>query len=167
MTDFTYSPLRPEDAAAWRSLRIEGARDFPLGFLLDADEAAAASVEHCAKIIAHGNLRGVYDAETLIGFCGYRPQSLARTRHRAEVGPFFVTATYQGRGAADVLMRGVIAEARENRLSRLELYVDTENARAIGFYARLGFTQIAMIPDGVRIDGSRRDDFLYHLDLTS
>lgn len=167
MTDLTYQPLSPEDAAAWRMLRIEGTRDFPLGFLISEEDAKAASVAHCRDIIARGALRGVYDGGTLVGFCGYRPQTLARTRHRAEIGPFYVTQPYHGSGAASVMMQGVIAEAAANGVSRLELYVDTANPRAIAFYEGLGFVRVATIADGVRIDGQSRDDFLYHLDIAS
>ena len=89
---------------------------------------------------------------TSVGFCGYRPQHLKRTRHRGEIGPFFVTRRYQGSGAAAVMMAGVIEEARANGLAQLELFVDTENSRAIAFYERFGFERIATHSDGVRIE---------------
>ncbi|MEL6889628.1 MAG: GNAT family N-acetyltransferase, partial [Pseudomonadota bacterium] len=156
--DFGYKTLTQDDAEAWRTLRIEGARDFPLGFLVTFEEAQAATVERCADILGFGALRGVFADDTLVGFCGYRPQQPMRTRHRAEIGPFFVTRAFQGTGAAQALMDGVVAEARASGLERLELYVDGENVRAEAFYARQGFERMATLYDTVRIDGVPRHD---------
>ncbi|MCV3273017.1 GNAT family N-acetyltransferase [Roseobacter sinensis] len=164
MVSFTYRTLTPDDAAAWQALRLEGVRDFPLGFLTTVEEAVA-SPERCREILRHGGLRGVLADETLVGFCGYRPQQLERTRHRCEIGPFFVTRRYQGAGAATALMRGVIDEAEGRGIAQIELFVDTENLRAIAFYERQGFQRIATFRDSVRIDGKARQDHFMTLRL--
>lgn len=159
--DFRYAALTREDADQWQSLRLEGVRDFPVGFLVTEEEAATTSVERAAEILAAGSTRGVFAMETLAGFCGFRRSQLERLRHRAELGPFFVSACFQGTGAACVLMSGVIEEARAAGVEQLELYVDTENTRAIRFYRRFGFKQAAKFIDSVRIDGrSHNDDFM-------
>ena len=62
-------------------------------------------------------------------------------------------------------MAAVIAQARQDGLAQLELYVDTENLRAISFYEGQGFTRAATLKDTVQIDGQSRDDFLYTLRL--
>jgi RimJ/RimL family protein N-acetyltransferase len=165
MPDFIYNMLTPDHAEPWQALRMEGARDFPKGFLVTPEEAAAATPEWVRARLAGQSYRGVFADDVLIGFCGYHRNPFARTRHRAEVGPFFVTARAQGSGAAQILMAGVIAQARSDGLVRLELYVDTENARAIAFYERQGFERIATHPDSVRINGQPTDDFFYILRL--
>lgn len=165
LSDFAYKAVTPRYAADWQALRLEGARHFPMGFLVTEEETKAADLDRCRAILEAGATRGVFDGETLIGFCGYRPQRLERIRHRAEIGPFFVTATYHGLGAADVLMQGVIGEARASGLAQLELFVDTENHRAISFYEKHGFRREATHYDGVRIDGQSRDDHFYTLRL--
>ena len=159
--DFCYAALTRENAEQWQSLRLEGVRDFPIGFLVTEEEAATTSVERAAGILAAGSTRGVFSRETLAGCCGFRRSQLERMRHRAELGPFFVSARFQGTGAAGVLMSGVIEEARAAGVEQLELFVDTENSRAIRFYQRFGFRQAAIFIDSVRIDGqSRNDDFM-------
>ncbi|MEP6269214.1 MAG: GNAT family N-acetyltransferase [Paracoccaceae bacterium] len=165
MENFTYKTITPDYASEWRDLRLEGVRDFPLGFLVSLEEMAAVGIDRCRDHLSHGNIRGVYDVEKLIGFCGYHPQQLKQTRHRGEIGPFFVTPKYHGSGAARALMTGVIEEARANRLEQLELFVDTENPRAITFYERFGFERIAIHKDSVRIQGSSGDDYFYTLRL--
>ncbi|MEP5761333.1 MAG: GNAT family N-acetyltransferase [Litoreibacter sp.] len=165
MEKFTYKTVTPDHAAAWRDLRIVGVRDFPLGFLITPDEAEQTSLSHCRDILKGGTIRGVYVEEQLVGFCGYRPQKLSRIRHRGEVGPFFVSQRFQGTGAAKVLMQSVMNEARNDGLAQLELFVDTENYRAIAFYERFGFAQIATYKDSLRLMGQSRDDHFYILRL--
>lgn len=165
MQHFTYSVLVPEHAELWQQLRLEGARDFPSGFLVTIEETAAASPDRCRKILGGGSIRGVFAEEKLVGFCGYRPQQLTRIRHRGEIGPFFVTRGYQGSGAAKVLMAGVIEEAKSNGLAQLELFVDTENLRAMAFYEGQGFERVATHYDSVRIDGQSRNDHFFTLRL--
>lgn len=162
---YHYRTLSSASAAAWRALRIEGAREFPLGFLVTVEETEAQGLKACEQILRFGNVRGVFDGEELVGFAGYRREGLTRTRHRAEIGPFFVTADHQGRGAALSLMRGLVEEARATGVEQLELYVDTHNARAIAFYERHGFARVGFHPDGVRIDGATRDAYFYVMKL--
>ncbi|WP_187429220.1 hypothetical protein ROLI_028850 [Roseobacter fucihabitans] len=162
---FSFTTLRSEHAAVWRALKLEGVRDFPLGFLHSEAETLATPIDGAKDILNHGAMRGVFDGETLIGFCGYRPLLPERIRHRAEIGPFFVTAAYHGKGAAQVLINGVIQEAVAAGIEYLELFVDTENDPAIRFYERQGFERTAMHPDGVRIDGVSRSDYFYRLRL--
>ena len=54
MEKFTYKSVTPDHAAAWRDLRIAGARDFPLGFLITPDEAEQASLSRCRDILKNG-----------------------------------------------------------------------------------------------------------------
>lgn len=159
----SFAKLDSEHAADWLTLKLEGVRNFPLGFLHSVAETRATSLQSAEEILHLGAMRGVFDGDRLVGFCGYRPLVPERIRHRAEIGPFYVTSAHQGRGAAQALMNGILREARSAGLEYLELFVDTENHRAIGFYERQGFERIAIHPDGVRIDGVSRNDFFYRL----
>ncbi len=163
--DFTVEILAADHGRDWKALRLEGARDFPLGFLISADEAANMTDERARNILDFGTMRGVFDRERLVGFCGYRRENFERTRHRAEIGPFFVTAEYHGTGAARHLMSAIVQEAQGDGVEQLELFVDVENHRAIRFYEKFGFQRIATHYDGVRIDGVSRDDYFYCLRL--
>ncbi|EAV41316.1 actC domain protein [Stappia aggregata IAM 12614] len=62
-------------------------------------------------------------------------------------------------------MAGVIEEAKSNGLAQLELFVDTENLRAMAFYERQGFERVATHYDSVRVDGESRNDHLFTLRL--
>ncbi|MEP5153069.1 GNAT family N-acetyltransferase [Planktotalea sp.] len=161
----TFKKLTGVNSAEWSALRLEGARDYPLGFLITEADVLGVSEDQARATLDSGVYYGVFDGETLVGFCGLRPQQLERVRHRAEIGPFFVKGSHHGTGAASRLMAGIIDEARSIGIEQLELFVDTENHRAIGFYEKQGFERIAMHPDGVRIDGVSRNDYFYILKL--
>jgi len=168
---FTARPLDAHHTTAWQALRLQGVRDFPLGFLITETEALQTTPERAAIILDAGNIWGIFDTQklekTLVGFCGYGPQKLERIKHRAEIGPFFVAAAHHGTGAATALMNAIIDSAQSTGLEQLELFVDTENHRAIRFYERMGFERIATHPNGVKIDGKPHDDHFYILSLTS
>ena len=165
MTDFSYKTLSGEHAEAWHTLRVDGARCFPLAFLRTAEEMAAMTIDQCRKMLAAGQMYGVFDGEKLIGFCGFRPERLEQTRHRAEVGPLYVSPDYHGTGAADSLMTNIIDQARELGLAQVELYVNADNPRACGFYEKHGFTTVAKLFDFARVDDVPQHDLLMVLRL--
>lgn len=165
MPKFTYGKLTQAHAQAWQDMRIEGAREFPTGFLATLEEIAETSIERCCDILRQGEMRGAFFNKKLRGFCGYRPHQLMRTQHRAEIGPFFVTRHCHGTGVAQALMAGVIDEARSAGIARLELFVDTENSRALSFFEAQGFERVATHYDTTRIDGQSRDDVFMTLHL--
>lgn len=164
---FNILKLESQHASEWIRLRLEGARDFPLGFLISEKEAQKITIERAQEILGYGGMFGIFNEETLIGFCGLRQEYFERTRHRAEIGPFFVTSVYHGSGAAKALMQEVINQAIHWKVEQLELFVDTENFQAIRFYEKFGFDKIATHPDGVRIDGVSRNDHFYCLKLST
>jgi ribosomal protein S18 acetylase RimI-like enzyme len=133
---FTFRKLTSDHAIEWQTLKLEGVEDFPLGFLITPEEALKTTKDRARTHLNFGTTRGVFYHNTLVGFCGYRPELFERTRHRAQIGPFFVRPKYQGTGAAQCLMSGVIQEARAAKIAQLELFVDTENYRAIRFYEK-------------------------------
>ncbi len=163
--DARYLKLTAAHAEAYSHLRLEGTRLFPLGFLVTPEEVEALSLEGTKQRLEAGHMRGVVAGGVVLGFCGYRPGTLTRTRHSAEIGPVYVTPDAQGTGAADVMMSGVIDEAREDGVSLLTLFVDTENHRALSFYKRFGFEIEATHRGTVTIDGVSRDDYYCVLSL--
>ncbi|MBY5934183.1 GNAT family N-acetyltransferase [Tateyamaria omphalii] len=160
---FTYRTLMGANAPAWLDLRQEGARVAPDGFLVTLEEVLEMDTDRAQQVLDFGGLRGVFEGDRLVGFCGYRPQRLQRIRHRAELGPFYVTPSRQGSGAAQVMMQGVVDEARAGGVAQIELTVAPGNARAIAFYERQGFRKYGVRPDAIREGGVSEDELLYLL----
>ncbi len=158
-TMYTYRPLTADDASCWKELYTIGAQDFPLGFLMTPAEVDDLSLEKCRSVLDAGGMRGVFSHDALVGFCGFRRFMPSRVRHRGEIGPFFVKREFQGAGAAQALMAGVLAEAKDAGIKQLELGVAQQNHRAIAFYERRGFKRYGEHPDAVRDDGGEAAAF--------
>lgn len=149
-------PLSDADSAAFMARFREGARDFPDGFLPSSDEVARYTWD---QVKPHFQMIfGAFDGSDLIGFCGYNRLDFERQRHRAEIGPFFVAPVHHGTGIASAIMDAIVAHARHAKVARLELYVESQNARALAFYQKHGFTIQATVKDAVRIGGISQDD---------
>lgn len=163
--NFAFHALDSTHVKPWMALRMEGVRDFPLAFFWTEQEAQVMTEQEASAFLESSVMRGVFLEGTLVGFCGVRGFHRARTKHRRVLGPFFVTAALQGQGAAQCLMGGVIAEARVAGITQLELYVDTQNARAIRFYESYGFERCGLHPNEMQIDGVPYDSYFYRLTL--
>ncbi len=153
--------LTADDASQFKALRLEGAQLFPAAFLLSATEAEAADVAHLRDVLDAGSLWGLFDGDQMAGFAGLRQEHWSRAKHRAHVGPFYVSRSHQGRGAADLMLETLTAEAKRLGISQLELYVAVDNSRAIAFYARHGFVKEGRIPAAILLDGKPQDDFFF------
>jgi putative acetyltransferase len=75
-----------------------------------------------------------------------------------------IAPAHQGLGAGRALMQALIAHARAIGLHRLELYVRTDNPRAIALYRSLGFEHEGTRRHFVKLaDGTHVDDYVMAL----
>ncbi|WP_134012228.1 GNAT family N-acetyltransferase [Litoreibacter halocynthiae] len=152
--------LTSADAEAFQALHIEGVTNYPTAFLRSLDEVRDTSPDEVARILDSGKIMGAFAGETLIGLAGLAQNGFASARHRAMIGPFYVSTASQGQGAAQALMDALAEKARQMGVLQLELYVWAKNPRAQRFYIRNGFEQVGRIPRSVIIDGEECDDLL-------
>lgn len=103
------------------ALRLEGIRLFPGAFLPTEDEALAAPANALRDWTTSGSAFGVEQGGRLIGLAGMRRMGGAQTRHRLQIGPFYVTPDRHGSGAADKLMDHLAETGRSAGASQLEL----------------------------------------------
>jgi len=71
---FTFRKLTSDHAIECQTLKLEGLEDFPLGFLITLEEALKTIDKRNRTILNHRATRGVFYHNTLVGFCGYRPE---------------------------------------------------------------------------------------------
>jgi ribosomal protein S18 acetylase RimI-like enzyme len=67
-----------------------------------------------------------------------------RASHVAELGMLAVHPDWQGRGLAREMVAAALENLKAAGVIRAQLLVEPENARAIAFYARMGFHQEAV-----------------------
>ncbi|APX10320.1 GNAT family N-acetyltransferase [Tateyamaria omphalii] len=166
MTDPVVRRLTGADAAEWRALRLEALATYPQAFLTTHDEAAAVPMDTIAERLQTGHSYGVFVGSALVGIGSLIPQTKAQTRHRAELGAFFVQPGAQGSGAAMALLDGIAASAADLGIRQMELFVAASNARAIAFYTRAGFVEVGRIPNATLSDGVAETDLILLRDLS-
>lgn len=152
--------LTAADLGGFKALRLEGIRSYPEAFLLTEAEALSAPDAALARWLESGAAHGVFEEERLIGFAGLALRMQDGLRHRAAVGPFYVTPSAQGTGAAQALMEHLTRMARAQGARQLELWVWEGNARARVFYAAQGFAKTGRLPRAVIRGGLATDDLL-------
>ncbi len=62
-----------------------------------------------------------------------------RLKHLAYIGAFGIKQQYQSKGYGKKMMQELIRDLSVDGVRRIELRVEADNERAIGFYKKLGF----------------------------
>ncbi|NVO24213.1 GNAT family N-acetyltransferase [Donghicola mangrovi] len=157
--------LEVAEAQALFDLWLEGLEAFPFAFLRSADEGRALDPSRFEPGLAAGQFWGAFDQGELVGYACLQGFTLARQKHLADFGPFYVRSTMQGRGFGRALCQAMIDHARQKGFLQLELTVWSENHAAIRLYESLGFRRFGCRPRSVIIDGQPCDDLLMALML--
>ncbi|MBY5935345.1 GNAT family N-acetyltransferase [Tateyamaria omphalii] len=166
MTEPSVRRLTGADAADWQRLRLEALSTYPEAFLTTHDEAAAVPLDTVAERLDTGHSFGVFQDAALVGIGSLIPLAKAQTKHRAEIGAFFVQSAAQGSGAAAALMDAIAKGAGHIGVRQLELYVAASNTRAIAFYTRAGFREVGQIPNATLSNGHAETDLIMLRELT-
>ncbi|MEL6464402.1 MAG: N-acetyltransferase [Pseudomonadota bacterium] len=160
MTDLSVRRLTSSDAASWQQVRLEALSLYPDAYLTTRDEAEAVPLEIVAERLDAGQTFGAFAGGSLVGISTLVQLTRAQTRHRAEIGAFFVQPASQGQGVASALLDSMATTARKNDVRQLELYVAASNARAIAFYKRAGFREVGQIPNATLSNGRAETDLI-------
>jgi ribosomal protein S18 acetylase RimI-like enzyme len=95
-------------------------------------------------------------ADRVVGWCDVNPMQRTTMRHSGVLG-IGLLGEYRGRGLGEKLMRMALAAAHTFGLSRVELSVRHDNARALGLYRKVGFEIEGRKRCAVLIDGVYHD----------
>lgn len=90
------------------------------------------------ELVASGSFFVVEDAGRVQGFYRITRQE-GRAGHVAGLGTFAVAPEARGTGLARSILEQAIARLHAEGVTRVELTVEADNPRAIGFYGKLGF----------------------------
>lgn len=160
MTDLMLRTLTPDDAPAYRTLRLAGLQAFPEVFQPDYAEALAQPLSWSEKRLARRNdtFFGAFDVEgepgALVGAVCLRLHEGRKIRHVAELKALVVDPARQGRGIGGALIDHLLAHARAlGHVRSITLTLIDGNVRAQRLYERFGFTRFGLEADAFRLDG--------------
>jgi RimJ/RimL family protein N-acetyltransferase len=106
-------------------------------------------------------LKATIDGELAAVASLLRP-SRSRTRHSASLG-LSVQRQYWAMGLGRALCEALMPEARRLGLTRIELRVRQDNARAISLYETLGFQREGTLRGAFKVDEVEYDDLIMSL----
>lgn len=119
------------------------------GVGLDVEEEAA----YLERFLDQPNAcrLGAWHDGALIGEASFQGYSQQRMSHRAELG-VTVSKAWWHQGIGTMLLRALLSEARRRGIQQLELWVRSDNDRAIALYTAFGFTRVGRVDDFMRIE---------------
>ena len=161
---FTVRPVTPADATTYRALRLEALRLHPTAFASDYATHADKPAEFWEQRVQNHegkDLLLVAEANNaLVGMCGIRRADGVKYQHNGTIWGVYVQAAWRGTGMAEALLQGCIAWAKQHAVSIVKLGVSTNNATAIKFYLKCGFSIYGVEPLALRVDGADYAEFL-------
>jgi ribosomal protein S18 acetylase RimI-like enzyme len=164
----TIRPLRADDAAQWRTIRLESLKAHPIAFQSSYEEAVTKDLAFFAGRIPPANsdsaLFGAFIDGNLVGTCGLQVLSGPKQRHKAQVWGMYVTPAARRLGTGAALVQAAIDHAR-TRVAIVSLVVSMENDAARALYRRMGFVPYGVEKRALRYEGVDHDDELMALDL--
>ncbi|MFL4468840.1 N-acetyltransferase family protein [Tateyamaria armeniaca] len=158
MTDLFIRATTADDVETWRALRLDGIMRHPEAFMMSAEAARAIPLAQDAEACAAKDRWLAFLEDTAVGFVGLHPNTLERARHRAEIGPLYVSPVTRGQGVAQALIHHAMDFGRAHGIWQFELFVNDQNVAARRLYERLGFVEAGAIPNAILgADGPERD----------
>lgn len=167
-----YMPIRrltPDDAPAYRELRLRALREHPQAFTSDWEEASTRPPEESQQRLASVWVPfwGAFDeGGALAGMVGLECASRVKERHKGTVVAMYVSREASGRGLGRELLQALMVHAAAMGLTDLVLTVTEGNSSAIRLYQEAGFATFGTEPRAIMVEGQPHAKVHMHLNLT-
>ncbi|MGQ2924033.1 MAG: GNAT family N-acetyltransferase [Hydrogenophaga sp.] len=148
--------LTPDDAPAYRALRLRALREHPQAFTSDWEDASARPPSESRARLASAlvSFWGAFDESgALVGMVGLECAARAKERHKGLVVAMYVAREAAGLGLGRELLRALMAHATDIGLTDLVLTVTEGNAPAIHLYREAGFIAFGTEPRAIVVNG--------------
>jgi ribosomal protein S18 acetylase RimI-like enzyme len=152
--------LGPDDVDAFRRIRLEALRAEPAAFASSVRDWESLPDEEWRRRLTENPVFVAFRDSEPVGIMGLMRQRSSRMAHRASIIMVYVRESLRGADLARELLKALADHARVSGIRQLELAVNAENAAAIRFYRREGFTEIGLIPGGFLHDGKEIDEIM-------
>ena len=156
--------LGPEDAAAYREIRLEALADSPHNFSSTLESEQDQPLDRFAARLADDLVLGAFSGPRLIGVAGFYVQPRPKHRHKGMLWGMYVRPDHRSAGIGRKLVEAIIAHARRH-VELLQLFVIADNLPARRLYASLGFVEYGIERNATKYQGQYHDDVLMALPL--
>ena len=136
--------LKPADAKAYFTLRLEALQDTPEAFASSYEEEKDTPLEVYRSRFQSDNpisiTFGAFDQQKLIGVVSLVRESKLKLHHKANIFAMYITPEKRGFGLSRILLGEAIKMAKTWRgLEQINLAVVSTNDAAKKLYASMGF----------------------------
>jgi RimJ/RimL family protein N-acetyltransferase len=158
--------LEPEDADAFRVLRLEGLEESPTAFGASFDDEARYTRGEFLRRIqptAESWVLGAFSsAEALVGCIGWYREQGAKVSHKSTIWGMYVTPSHRRKGLARSLVNETITRARgASGVRQIQLCIALHNEAAAQLYQEAGFERAGVRPQSLFVEGRYIDEEHY------
>lgn len=157
--------LQATDAELFRAIRLEALEAHPAAFAASLESERGKPLSHFVEMLQDNILFAACRDTEVLGIAGFHRFEPLKERHRGLVWTVYVRAAARGVGAADLLMRTVIAHARETGTETLLLAVGAHNEAAQHLYRRHGFVEYGRDQRALKVGDDYYDEIMMRLEL--
>lgn len=136
--DVTIRRLRPDDANAFRDIRLEALKAHPESFGSHFEFEDRQDRAWFAGRLENAHVLGALRDEVLVGTAGFAIQQGQKSAHKGRLWGMYVRSSSRNFGVGRLLMNAVLDVARAN-VEIIQLSVVTENRPARRLYESMGF----------------------------
>jgi ribosomal protein S18 acetylase RimI-like enzyme len=146
-------PLTPDDADAYRALRLRGLREHPQAFTssYEEDVEQPLQVSRARLSSTRQTFWGAVEGGELYGIVGLEREARMKNRHKAWVVGMYVAPEAAGQGVGLKLLEALLVQARSEKLEALLLTVTEGSGPARRLYDRLGFRSFGIEPRAIKV----------------
>lgn len=156
--------LTSEDAASFRSLRLEALTSCPDAFGAAFEDESTKPMSAFSDRLRTSSVFGAFRGSALVGMAGLFIQHGPKTSHKGTLWGMYVKPEARSSGVGRKLVEAAIGHARQ-RIELFQLTVVADNTRALRLYRSLGFSEYGLERKALRFNGRYWDEVLMAKDL--
>jgi ribosomal protein S18 acetylase RimI-like enzyme len=154
--------LTPDDAGAFRALRLAALKECPTAFTADYETNLQRPLSYfAAQIVPLPDkfIVGAFQNVALAGMAGFYRSEGPKLRHKGNIWSMYVAPELRGGGVGRKILHEIIAVARTlEGIIQVHLCVVADNLRARRLYLASGFEIIGREHRAVQVDGKFFDE---------
>lgn len=155
--NFVIRPLRPEDSALYRDIRLEALRMHPEAFSSSFEQESAQPLSSFEQRLTANTVFAGFLGHVVLGVAGFMPESSIKRAHKGHLWGMYVRPAARGTGLARQLVEAVLTFAQD-RVELVQLSVVSGNVPAHRLYQSLGFTPFGLEERALKVQGKYLDE---------
>lgn len=156
--------LTTSDTSQYKRLRLASLQNNPEAFGSSYEEEAGqphAFFEGRLSGNSGNVIWGAFQENELVGTVGFLPEPMEKLKHKGSVVGVYVAPHTRGKGVARELMQSLFADLKQKgTIEKAGLRVAATNTPALTFYQSMGFREIGLEKDAIRVQGTAYDEVL-------